>query len=107
MPTPAGCWSSAAPGSTVGIGVARRGLREDRSGARDELFIREGLVNDTITWPFDFLAHNRKVRDKVEIVLTRTRSQRLPESRRGRLSFLCGKVVASGSGGAPVAGEAS
>jgi ATP-dependent helicase HrpA len=39
-----------------------------------ELFIREGLVNDTITWPFDFLAHNRKVRDKVEIVLTRTRS---------------------------------
>ena len=39
-----------------------------------ELFIREGLVNDAITWPFDFLAHNRKVRDKVEIVLTRTRS---------------------------------
>jgi ATP-dependent helicase HrpA len=39
-----------------------------------ELFVREGLVNDTITWPFDFLAHNRKVRDKVEIVLTRTRS---------------------------------
>lgn len=39
-----------------------------------ELFIREGLVNDTIIWPFDFLAHNRKVRDKVEIVLTRTRS---------------------------------
>ncbi len=39
-----------------------------------EIFIREGLVNDTITWPFDFLAHNRKVRDKVEIILTRTRS---------------------------------
>ena len=39
-----------------------------------ELFVREGLVNDTITWPFDFLAHNRTVRDKVEIVLTRTRS---------------------------------
>jgi ATP-dependent helicase HrpA len=39
-----------------------------------ELFIREGLVNDSITWPFDFIAHNRKVRDKVEIVLTRTRS---------------------------------
>lgn len=39
-----------------------------------EIFIREGLVNDTITWPFDFLVHNRKVRDKVEIVLTRTRS---------------------------------
>jgi ATP-dependent helicase HrpA len=39
-----------------------------------EIFIREGLVNDTISWPFDFLAHNRKVRDKVEIILTRTRS---------------------------------
>jgi ATP-dependent helicase HrpA len=39
-----------------------------------EIFIREGLVNDTITWPFDFLAHNRKVRDRVEIILTRTRS---------------------------------
>jgi ATP-dependent helicase HrpA len=39
-----------------------------------ELLIREGLVNDTITWPFEFLAHNRKVRHKVEIVLTRTRS---------------------------------
>jgi ATP-dependent helicase HrpA len=38
-----------------------------------EIFIREGLVNDTITWPFDFLAHNRKVRDKIELILTRTR----------------------------------
>ena len=27
-----------------------------------EIFIREGLVNDTITWPFDFLAHNRRLR---------------------------------------------
>jgi ATP-dependent helicase HrpA len=43
-------------------------------GHATEIFIREGLVNDTITWPFDFLAHNRKVRAKVEIVLTRTRS---------------------------------
>ncbi len=38
-----------------------------------EIFIREGLVNDTITWPFDFLAHNRKVREQVEAILTRTR----------------------------------
>ena len=38
-----------------------------------EIFIREGLVNDTITWPFDFLAHNRKLREEVEAVLTRTR----------------------------------
>ncbi len=38
-----------------------------------EIFIREGLVNDTITWPFDFLEHNRRVREEVEHVLTRTR----------------------------------
>ena len=41
--------------------------------AATEIFIREGLVNDTITWPFDFLRHNREVRQKVENVLTRTR----------------------------------
>ena len=38
-----------------------------------EIFIREGLVNDTITWPFDFLAHNRRVRERIELILTRTR----------------------------------
>jgi len=38
-----------------------------------EIFIREGLVADTIAWPFDFLAHNREVREQVENVLTRTR----------------------------------
>jgi ATP-dependent helicase HrpA len=40
-----------------------------------ELFIREGLVNDTITWPFDFLQHNRRVRAAVESDLTRTRDR--------------------------------
>ncbi|MBE7537054.1 MAG: ATP-dependent RNA helicase HrpA [Opitutaceae bacterium] len=39
-----------------------------------EIFIREGLVADTITWPFDFLIHNREVRQQVEDVLTRTRN---------------------------------
>lgn len=38
-----------------------------------EIFIREGLVADTITWPFDFMAHNREIRQRVEDVLTRTR----------------------------------
>ncbi|MFT3781115.1 MAG: ATP-dependent RNA helicase HrpA [Nibricoccus sp.] len=38
-----------------------------------EIFIREALVNDTITWPFDFLGHNRSVRSKVENLLTRAR----------------------------------
>ena len=39
-----------------------------------EIFIREGLVNDTITWPFDFLAHNRRMREQTETILTRTRT---------------------------------
>jgi len=39
-----------------------------------EIFIREGLVGDTITWPFDFLANNRRVREQTETLLTRTRS---------------------------------
>ncbi|MDD3179835.1 MAG: DUF3418 domain-containing protein [Opitutaceae bacterium] len=39
-----------------------------------EIFIREALVNETITWPFDFLAHNRRMREKTEAILTRTRS---------------------------------
>lgn len=38
-----------------------------------EIFIREALVNDTLTWPFDFLAHNRQVRERIETLLTRTR----------------------------------
>ncbi|HKB92487.1 MAG TPA: DUF3418 domain-containing protein, partial [Opitutaceae bacterium] len=40
-----------------------------------EIFIREGLVNDTITWPFDFLAHNRRLREKIENVQTRMRDR--------------------------------
>ena len=38
-----------------------------------EIFIREGLVNDVITWPLDFIAHNRRVREDIENLLTRTR----------------------------------
>lgn len=38
-----------------------------------EIFIREGLVGDTITWPFDFIVHNRHVREKIEFSLTRMR----------------------------------
>ncbi|AWI09735.1 DUF3418 domain-containing protein [Ereboglobus luteus] len=41
-----------------------------------EIFIREALVNDTITWPFDFLIHNRAIREKVEDLLTRARDNR-------------------------------
>jgi ATP-dependent helicase HrpA len=38
-----------------------------------EIFIREALVNDTITWPLDFLTHNRAVLDELEHLLTRAR----------------------------------
>lgn len=38
-----------------------------------EIFIREGLVNDTLTWPFDFLRHNRALRERIEHLLTRAR----------------------------------
>ena len=38
-----------------------------------EIFIREGLVNDTIAFPLDFIAHNRAVREKLADLLTRAR----------------------------------
>ncbi|HVU35110.1 MAG TPA: ATP-dependent RNA helicase HrpA [Opitutaceae bacterium] len=38
-----------------------------------EIFLREGLVNDTVRFPLDFLAHNRRVREQVEDLLTRAR----------------------------------
>ena len=38
-----------------------------------EIFIREGLVNDTVSWPFDFLKHNRTVREAIIERLTRAR----------------------------------
>ncbi|MBX3737848.1 MAG: ATP-dependent RNA helicase HrpA [Candidatus Didemnitutus sp.] len=39
-----------------------------------EIFIREGLVGDTVTFPLDFIAHNRRVREQTESVLTRLRA---------------------------------
>ncbi|MCF7688312.1 MAG: DUF3418 domain-containing protein [Cephaloticoccus sp.] len=58
-----------------GLELESRAVSYGRINPRDatEIFIREGLVNDTITWPFDFLACNRAVRQKVENILTRTR----------------------------------
>lgn len=38
-----------------------------------DLFIREALVNDTVTFPLDFLGHNRAMREKIEDLLTRAR----------------------------------
>jgi ATP-dependent helicase HrpA len=39
-----------------------------------EIFIREGLVGDTITWPFGFISHNRRLREEIESRLTRQRA---------------------------------
>ncbi|MBA3848616.1 MAG: ATP-dependent RNA helicase HrpA [Opitutus sp.] len=39
-----------------------------------EIFIREGLVGDTVTFPLDFIAHNRRIREHAESVLTRLRA---------------------------------
>ncbi len=43
--------------------------------AATDIFIREALVNDTMTWPFDFIRHNRAVRAALENQLTRTRDR--------------------------------
>ena len=58
-----------------GLELESRAVGYGKVNPRDatEIFIREGLVNDTITWPFDFTARNREVKQKVESVLTRTR----------------------------------
>ena len=42
-----------------------------------DIFIREALVNDTITRELPFLVHNRAVREKVELELTRRRDRGL------------------------------
>jgi ATP-dependent helicase HrpA len=47
--------------------------RIDPAGAT-EIFIREGLVGDTITWPFGFISHNRRLREEIESRLTRQRA---------------------------------
>jgi ATP-dependent helicase HrpA len=43
--------------------------------AATEIFIREGLVNDSFERPPDFLEHNRRIREEVESLLTRTRDR--------------------------------
>lgn len=43
--------------------------------AATEIFIREGLVNDSVARPLDFLDHNRRIREEVESLLTRTRDR--------------------------------
>ncbi len=58
-----------------------------------EIFIREALVNDTITWPFDFLAHNRAVRAKIESLLTRARDSSYMNLDEGVYRFYAARLL--------------
>jgi ATP-dependent helicase HrpA len=69
-----------------------------------EIFIREALVNDTITWPFDFLAHNRAVRENVESLLTRARDSSYMNLDEGVYRFYAARLMQKNSpvvGGVP------
>ncbi len=72
-----------------------------------EIFIREGLVNDTLTWPFDFLAHNRAVRREVESLLTRSRDRGYLNLDEAVFRFYAARLMPEGSvvGSAPAVGR--
>ena len=65
-----------------------------------EIFIREGLVGDTITWPFDFLANNRRIREKTETILTRTRSAGYLDLDEAAYRFYAARLLEKEKGGA-------
>lgn len=67
-----------------------------------EIFIREALVNDTVTWPFDFLAHNRAVRAEVESQLTRARDSGYLNLDEAVYRFYADKLGLESSAGADV-----
>ena len=58
-----------------------------------EIFIREALVNDTVTWPLDFIAHNRGVREEVENLLTRTRDSGYLNLDEGIYRFYAARLI--------------
>jgi len=72
-----------------------------------ELFIREGLVNDTITWPFDFVAHNRAVREKIENLLTRARDAGYHNLDEAAYRYYAGRLTPGLDPAAPVEGISS
>ena len=69
-----------------------------------EIFIREGLVGDTVTWPFDFIAHNRRVREQTETILTRTRSAGYMNLDEAVYQFYAREFMPKTAGGAGPAG---
>jgi ATP-dependent helicase HrpA len=77
-----------------------------------EIFIREALVNDQVTWPLDFIAHNRGVREEVENLLTRTRDSGYLNLDEGIYRFYAARLIpesctAATSSAAPFAGISS
>ena len=72
-----------------------------------EIFIREALVNDVITWPLDFLAHNRKVRDELEHLLTRARDTGFLNLDEALYRFYADRLQPGRAGDAPEEGVAA
>ena len=66
-----------------------------------EIFIREALVNDTVTWPLDFIAHNRGVREEIESLLTRTRDSGYLNLDEGLFRFYAARLLPDGRDGPP------
>jgi ATP-dependent helicase HrpA len=69
--------------------------------AATEIFIREGLVNDTVTFPLDFLAHNRAVREKIEDLLTRARDSGYLNLDEAAYRFYAARLLPRGGAGSP------
>ena len=68
-----------------------------------EIFIREGLVNDTITFPLDCLTQNRALREKIEDLLTRARDSSYLNLDEAAFRFYAARLL-PGSDGAPAEG---
>jgi ATP-dependent helicase HrpA len=66
-----------------------------------EIFIREALVNDQVTWPLDFIAHNRGVREEIESLLTRTRDSGYLNLDEGLYRFYAARLLPEGRDGPP------
>ncbi len=66
-----------------------------------EIFIREGLVNDTIVHPLDFIAHNRAVREKIEDLLTRARDSGYLYLDEAAYRFYAAQLMPEGGARAP------
>ena len=66
-----------------------------------EIFIREGLVNDTVTFPLDCLTHNRTVREKIEDLLTRARDSGYLNLDEMAYRFYAARLMPKGGAGSP------